>query len=68
VHPASRLADAGCSIVRVEAFHPEPARVRSLLDSIAFAGPLTVAPGSAPYLLATIDTPAGPKQIGGPAA
>jgi Glyoxalase-like domain len=70
VHPAARLADSGCSLVLVEAFHPDPAKVSAMLASISFEGPLTVMPlppGSDPYLVATIDTPTGTKRLGGAA-
>jgi Glyoxalase-like domain len=65
VHPAARLADSGCSLERIEAFHPDPARVSALLESISFAGPVSVRHGSAPRVVAWIDTPAGTRTLGG---
>jgi hypothetical protein len=64
-HPAARMPDSECALVRVEAFHPEPPRVTALLASIGFAGPLTVAAGSPPRLVAWVETPAGTRSIGG---
>jgi hypothetical protein len=65
-HPASRMQETRCSLVRLEAFHPDPARVTKLLRSISFEGPLAVTAlpaGSQPYLVAHIQTPDGPRTI-----
>jgi len=65
-HPAARLRETGCSLLRLEAFHPQPARVAALLTSISFEGPISVAPlpaGSRPYLVAHIQTPDGPRTV-----
>lgn len=68
VHPADGLKDLGCSLIRLEAFHPEPDKMRGLLQSIGFEGELGVSPlpaGEAPRLLAHIRTPAGERRLGG---
>jgi Glyoxalase-like domain len=65
VHPAVRLPDSGCSLVRIEAFHPDPARVSALLASIGFGGPVSVQHGSPPRLVARIETPEGMRTLGG---
>ncbi len=65
-HPAARLRDAGCSLVRLEAFHPEASRVSALLRSISVEGEISVAPlpaGKRPYLVAQIQTPNGPRRL-----
>ena len=65
-HPASRLKDHGLSLVTLEIFHREPARVSRLLESIEFSGPLTVSAltGEAvPYLIAHIETPQGLRRL-----
>ncbi|NYT85319.1 VOC family protein [Pollutimonas harenae] len=65
-HPASRMEDIGCTLISLEAFHPDAADVRQLLEQIGFEGPFTVSPleaGQAPYLIVHIHTPSGPKQI-----
>src|SRR5205823_5753717 len=52
-HLAAGLRDVGCSLLRLEAFHPEPARISALLRSISLEGPISVTPlpaGSRPYL------------------
>jgi Glyoxalase-like domain len=65
-HPASRMQQAGCSLLRLEAFHPEPERATTLLDSISFEGPLRVTAiprGSRPFLVAHVQTPDGIRTI-----
>lgn len=66
VHPASKLQDLGLSLVRLEIFHPDPARVSRLLSSIDFEGPFAVSAltgGVTPYLVAHIDTPRGMRRL-----
>lgn len=68
VHPADGMKDSGCSLVRLEAFHPGPDKVLGLLQSIGFEGELEVRqlpPGAVPYLVAHIATPPGTRRIGG---
>ncbi len=65
-HPASRLQDAGCSLVRLEAFHPDAARISALLRSISLQGEISVAPrpaGARPYLTAHVQTPSGLRTL-----
>jgi glyoxalase-like protein len=67
LHPADGLEDRGCSLTRLDAFHPEPGKINGVLQSIGFEGMLRVSPipfGEAPYLVAHIETPAGPRRIG----
>jgi hypothetical protein len=68
VHPADGLEDTGCSLVRLEAFHPEPGKMNGVVQSIGFEGELRVSPlplGEAPYLVAHIATPDGPAALSG---
>ena len=65
-HPAVRLRETGCSLVRLEAFHPDASRVSALLRSLSVQGEVSVAPlpaGSRPYLVAHIRTPDGLRSI-----
>ena len=65
-HPATKLQDAGCALVRLEAFHPEASRLSALLRSISLQSEVTVSslsPGSRPYLVARVRTPNGMKII-----
>lgn len=69
-HPAGKLQDLGCSLIRLEAFHAEAEQVNRMLACVGFQGAFsatTVAAGEQPYLVAHIQTPAGPRQLGGPA-
>ncbi len=70
-HPAARLAEQGLSLVGLEIRHPDAARVNRLLAAIGLAGPVRAVPlaaGAIPHLLAHIDTPQGPRMLGGRAA
>jgi len=65
-HPTSTLQDSGCFLIRLEGFHPQAERVSRVLQSIGFEGEFSVSPlrrGEAPYLVAHIQTPAGPCQL-----
>ena len=65
-HPAGRLAESGCSLLKLEGFHPRAEKVQAMLDAIGFIGDFSVSPlpaGVAPYLVAHIQTPAGPRQL-----
>lgn len=68
-HPASRLDDVGCSLRALHVYHPEAHRLEAVLRSIAFDDPtVVVSPllaGEPPYLLAEIETPNGPRRLGG---
>lgn len=68
-HVASRLDDVGCSLRALHVYHPEAHRLEAALRSIAFDDPtVAVSPlpaGEPPYLLAEIETPSGPRRLGG---
>lgn len=61
-HPADTLKDAGCSLVRLEGFHPQAEKVTRMLGSIGFEGEFPVSSGG-PRLVAHIHTPAGPRPL-----
>jgi len=66
VHPAARLDDKGCSLARLEVFHPDPQRMSRLLDSLALQAPVSVLPagsGMPARLVAHIDTPQGRRVL-----
>lgn len=68
-HPASRLDDLGCSLVRLEGFHPEAGRIAAMLKAVGFDGEFTVASLSKnekPFLVAFIQSPVGMRQLGLP--
>jgi len=65
-HPAAALDDLGCTLQGLDVFHPDPARIRRLLDAAAFAGPVRVhglPAGAAARLSARILTPRGPRTL-----
>jgi hypothetical protein len=63
VHPADTLPDSGCSLVRLEGFHPRAGEVRAVLQSIGFEGEFSVSEAERPGLIAHIRTPAGLRQL-----
>lgn len=69
IHPAARLPESGCKLVRLEGFHPEAEKVIGLLDAIGFEDDFQVfelPPNQQPYLVARIQTPAGLRQLSAP--
>lgn len=68
-HPAAKLPDSRCRLIRMTIFHPERDRVRGVLDCLGLgtgAITLELPADGRPYLVADIETPAGPRSIGGP--
>ena len=65
-HPAEGLPESGCSLMKLEGFHSEPARLRRALAALGLEKSLALYPveaGEAPGLAAYIRTPAGLRQI-----
>ena len=61
-HPASRLPDSGCRLMKLEGFHAQPARIRTALDSLGLGSRLDVhlgADGEPAQLVAYLRTPRG---------
>ncbi|KAF0163105.1 MAG: hypothetical protein FD157_3268 [Rhodocyclaceae bacterium] len=61
-HPASRLPDRGCRLMKLEGFHSRPERIRIALAALGLASRLDVHPcaaDEAPQLVAYIRTPDG---------
>ena len=61
-HPATGMADLGCSLLSLHLEHPEPDRLGAALDAIAFDrnGAVRIRPNpSGPRLSASIRTPDG---------
>jgi hypothetical protein len=68
IHPTNTMPDMGCSLERLEGFHPESERVRGVLNCIGFQGDFSVSPlltGDPPYLVAHIKTPTGLHRFRG---
>src|SRR5262249_38657470 len=68
-HIARGMHDAGCSLRALPLYRPEAHRLEAVLRSIGFEDPaVVVSPlpaGELPYLLAEIETPGGPRRLGG---
>ncbi len=67
-HPTEILPESGCSLMQLEAYHPEPAKIKELFDSIGVPEVISVFPspaGRQPYLIAYIKTQTGMKKISG---
>jgi hypothetical protein len=65
-HPANKLQDQGCTLVKLEGFHPQADKISSLLHSAGFQGGFVVYPlaaGEQPYLVAHIQTLGGLRVI-----
>lgn len=65
-HPAERLPETGCALMKLEGFHPDVARIRRALVSIGLADSLALYPaetGEDPCLVAYIKAPAGLREI-----
>ncbi len=65
-HPAQRLPDAGCRLMKLEGFHPQPARIRTALASLGLDSRLDVHPcadGEPAQLVAYLRTPAGLREL-----
>lgn len=41
-HPASRLPDAACRLMKLEGFHPQPVRIRAVLAELGLASRIDV--------------------------
>src|SRR6185436_4607466 len=66
LHPAETLNDSGCELLDLEIRHPEAEEVNRILERIDFASPLVRCRkwlDGPPYLLATIKTPNGVRQL-----
>lgn len=66
VHPAARLTDLGCRLMKLEGFHPRPAAIRKALASLGLASRLDVHPcaaGEAAQLVAYIRTERGLVEL-----
>lgn len=65
-HPANNLQDRGCSLVRLEGFHPQADRISAMLQAIGFQGKMPVHPlpaGARPVLAAHIQTQGGVRVL-----
>ncbi|MBT9597371.1 MAG: VOC family protein [Vitreoscilla sp.] len=69
VHPASRLPDQGCALVRLTAHSADAPRLQHWFERLGLADDISVVAlpeGVPPYLEADIQTPSGLCRLGGP--
>ena len=67
-HPASKLDDSGCSLLRLEGFHPQAQKIAAMLKAVGFNGDFRINPlpeHNKPYLVASIRTLGGMRKLGG---
>lgn len=67
-HPAASMQDTGCSLLSLDGYHPDAQVIQDMLHRIGFEGKFSVhslPAGAQPYLIAHIQTPNGPRQLGG---
>jgi len=65
-HPAAGLPEAGCSLMKLEGFHPDPVQIGAVLTGLGLDKALALhsaAPGEAPMLLAYLKTPLGLREL-----
>ena len=62
-HPADRMQDQECSLVRLEGFHPQAERITHLLQTIGFQDSFVVSRQAASHLVAHIQTPVGMRRF-----
>ncbi len=66
-HPAARMRESGCTLIRLEGLHPDTGRISNLLASIGFEGEVSlraIPPEVQPRLVAHIQTAHGVKTLG----
>lgn len=61
--PAPRMADLGCSLEKLRLAAPEPAKLKTALETIGFEGPVAIGSGRPGGLVAHIDTPDGLREL-----
>lgn len=63
-HPAEHLPDVGCTLMKLEGFHPAPAPIASDLERLGLAQQLALYPTDAPpQLIAYLKTPRGLVEL-----
>ena len=65
-HPTDKLPESGCSLIRLESFHPKAKWIKNTLTSIGFQDKFIVEKGEEmvkPSLIAYFETPNGQKKI-----
>ncbi|MFA6311728.1 MAG: hypothetical protein WC681_09625, partial [Sterolibacterium sp.] len=62
-HPAAPLADAGCTLRKLEGFHPDPQPIKTALAALDLDKSLAIYVGADIELLAYLETPRGLREL-----
>jgi hypothetical protein len=62
-HPSSRMTDLACRLSRLSIGHPQGARLAQALAPVFSDDRIVISTDAATRLRATIDTPAGPREL-----
>ena len=62
-HPAARLPEVNCSLMKLEGFHPDPQPIRTALAALGIDGALALHAGADIELLAYLETPGGLREL-----
>jgi len=62
-HPAAALADAGCTLRKLEGFHPDPQPIKTALAALDLDKSLAIYVGADIELLAYLETPRGLREL-----
>jgi len=62
-HPATTLPEAGCALLKLEGFHPDPEPVRRALAATGLDAALALHAGNEVELLAYVETPRGLREL-----
>lgn len=62
-HPAAGLPEAGCALLKLEGFHPDPVRIRTVLAALGLDHALAMHVGPDIELLAYLETPRGLREL-----
>lgn len=62
-HPAQALPEAGCTLLKLEAFHPQPVPIAAALATLDLDHALALYAGNAIELVAYVETPRGLREL-----
>jgi len=62
-HPAATLPEAGCALLKLEGFHPDPESIRTSLAALGLEAALALHAGKEAELVAYVETPRGLREL-----
>ncbi len=63
IHPTTQLESKGCDLLQLEGYHPEPNRVRNMLEQMGAQSILEIVKAPIAKLSAVIQTPIGRVEL-----